>query len=201
MPLDEYVGRQLWEVRRYLNNLPDAGYFIHPSLQIRNDRFIETEPNPYLGRVLPANPNGWIGKEHGIGDWYIIQPGDETMYTRTQYFHSDCHKDWVTKKTRMEFEQLFANAGMYVSKMDPARNEYGSFTYRGPWFNVQTPGGDIRIGWRKRVIEIVLKGDWPVNCSELFSGEHVTTGQSLVHARSLEKASQYLKAISHAVSQ
>ncbi len=200
MPLEEYVGRQLWEVYRHLERLPDAGYFIHPELQIRNDRFNSMEPEPYFGSVYPENKHGWIGATEGVGKWYVIQPGDETAYTRTQYFHADCFKGWITKETRTEFETLFRDAGIPILAIEPTENKYGSFTYRGPWFNVTTPAGAIRVGWRKRVIEIELQGEWPVDCAELFRNEDVTVGYALVHAWSNEKAVEYLREISRVAS-
>lgn len=201
IPLADFVGRQLWEVRYSLANKHDANYSIHPSLVIRNDRFIDTRPKPYFGDgKSPINPNGWIGKEHGIDDWYVIQPGDETSCRRTTYFHHECFRSWMTEKSREEFKTIFRSVGIVPEGiLQAVPNEYGSFEYRGAWFVADTPYGKLRIGWRKRVIEIVLLGDWPINCAALFADENVTTSKQLVHAWGSEKASEYLNRIVHAM--
>lgn len=63
-----------------------------------------------------------------------------------------------------------------------------------PWIMFHTPLGDIKIGWRKRVIEIT----WQENCHEfnvleLFADEDVTKGDNYIHAWGYEKLYEYLK--------
>lgn len=65
-----------------------------------------------------------------------------------------------------------------------------------PWFIITTKVGRIKIGWRKRVIEI----DWSdsavkATAEELFPDEDVTKYDHLVHAWSVEKARQYVDRI------
>lgn len=65
-----------------------------------------------------------------------------------------------------------------------------------PWFIVTTQVGLIKIGWRKRVIEI----DWSEthrtkSSHELFASEDVTKGEREIHAWSYEKARDYIEAI------
>jgi hypothetical protein len=65
-----------------------------------------------------------------------------------------------------------------------------------PWFIVTTSIGRIKIGWRKRVINI----DWSDTvCHEysavLFSDEDTTTYDQYVHAWSMEKAGEYITRI------
>lgn len=62
-----------------------------------------------------------------------------------------------------------------------------------PWFIVTTVKGRIKIGWRKRVIEI----DWSDSAiektaQELFHKEYATKENKLIHALGYEKAQKYI---------
>lgn len=199
LSLSGFIGRQLWEVRYHLNSRHDAYYFIHPSIQVRNDRFIDPRLDPYYESNSPLNRRGWLGDEDGIGDWYVIQLGDETSYNKTQYFHAVCFEKWVTEKTRKEFEEVFRAADVEIMSMEAVPNEYGSYEYRGPWFRVLTSVGQLRIGWRKRVIEICLEGGSPgEDCREMIQGEETTITEKYVHAWDHEKAAEYIGKIASA---
>lgn len=62
-----------------------------------------------------------------------------------------------------------------------------------PWFVVTTKIGHVKIGWRKRVIEI----DWSKtvvkpSAEQLFPNENVTKMGHSIHAWGYEKAKEYL---------
>ncbi len=199
LSLDEFVGRQFWEVKHAFAACHSAQHHFSPQAMIRNDRFVNLGQEPYFDSTSPINQFGWVGVEQGLGDWYVIQPGDETCYSRTQYFHQACFEPWMTEKTRKEFEAVFLAIGFDASSaMTVIPNKYGSFSYHGPWFQVELPEGSLRIGWRKRVIEIVLS-DWSIDCTQLFAGEEVTKDQQLIHAWGYDQAVQYLSRMRHAV--
>jgi hypothetical protein len=62
-----------------------------------------------------------------------------------------------------------------------------------PWFLVTTPVGEIKIGWRKRVIEIVWENsDVVSNAYELFPNEDTTRSGKLIHAWGYDKAKEYI---------
>lgn len=90
---------------------------------------------------------------------------------------------------------LFSLAGIPIERMWELTNLYWRDNGpRGPWFLVKAAGGNlIRIGWRKRVIEIDYE-------STLFRGlltsDDVTKTDTLVHAWSQEKALEYLSSLS-----
>ena len=58
---------------------------------------------------------------------------------------------------------------------------------------VTTQKGRIKLGWRKRVINIDWsESDIDLDGNEIFKDERVTTGDKYVHAWSYEKAIEYL---------
>lgn len=75
-------------------------------------------------------------------------------------------------------------------------NEYCSkyCCYTKPWLRVHTPIGPIKIGWRKRVINI----DWSevsplyLISPTVFKDENVTCGEYYVHAWGYDKAKEYI---------
>jgi len=91
--------------------------------------------------------------------------------------------------------------------VEPCKNEYsnGAWGELFPWYKVTTPIGRIKIGTRKRVINI----DWSETTvaesgSELFPTEDVTKGgvhyesdgnKRYIHAWGLEKAKEYINKI------
>jgi hypothetical protein len=65
-----------------------------------------------------------------------------------------------------------------------------------PWFIVTTRCGRIKIGWRKRVIEI----DWSdsavtATAEKLFPNENVTKDGRIIHAWGYDKAREYIDRI------
>lgn len=65
-----------------------------------------------------------------------------------------------------------------------------------PWFIVLTPVGKIKIGWRKRVLQI----EWNETkgtkiSSELFQSEDVTKEEKMIHAWSYVDAKRYIETI------
>lgn len=81
------------------------------------------------------------------------------------------------------------DTAIYAKKIP---NEYDSESIE-PWYSVTTYKGIIKIGWRKRVINI----DWTLsdieyNGRELFASEDVTKDDKFIHACSYEKAKEYI---------
>lgn len=77
----------------------------------------------------------------------------------------------------------------------PIPNEYGERPHY-PWFMVTTSKGNIKIGWRARVINIDWsESDIETTAKELFLNENVTKGERYIHAWGYEKAQEYITAI------
>lgn len=97
-------------------------------------------------------------------------------------------------KERADIVGLF-DTPIYVSEIP---NEYSDVWYNKhlPWFVVTTKEGHVKIGWRKRVIEIDWSGtDNTQSAEELFPDENVTKHEQSIHAWSLEDAKKYLAVI------
>ena len=82
----------------------------------------------------------------------------------------------------------FGNEPIYVK---PIPNGYCSRACceHLPWFLVTTKIGVIKIGWRKRVINI----DWSeTEVRKIISDDDVTKDETMIHAWAYEKAAEYL---------
>ncbi|MGN7710812.1 hypothetical protein [Agrobacterium radiobacter] len=89
--------------------------------------------------------------------------------------------------TRHEVEAALLLAGLETYDVVAIPNGYGSEDYRGPWWSCHTIYGRIRIGWRKRVIEIAWENEVRITVKD-----DVTQGDTLIHAYSHAKTVEYL---------
>lgn len=95
---------------------------------------------------------------------------------------------------KQEREKLLAcfPTAVYVKEIP---NGYDPNRLMNPWFSVTTPKGVIKIGWRKRVINIDWnESDIQVIGGDLFGGEmaNTTVCAKSIHAWSYEKAQEYI---------
>ena len=91
--------------------------------------------------------------------------------------------------------ELFLSAGFDCDYIELIGNEYCSQSccYHLPWIIVTTQKGRIKLGWRKRVINIDWsESDIESDGNEIFKDEKVTTGDKYVHAWGYDKAIEYL---------
>lgn len=73
----------------------------------------------------------------------------------------------------------------------PMHRDYDEYREANPWWAITVEGGDITIGWRKRVISI----DWKMtNRRGVVTKDDVTKDDTMVHAWSMGKAVEYLRA-------
>lgn len=69
------------------------------------------------------------------------------------YAHIACNIEELNRKNHQRFTEALEPYGIVNCKM--VENEYGSKEYRGDWFVFTLVNiGDVRIGWRKRVIDV-----------------------------------------------
>lgn len=203
IPLNDFVGKTLKDVKEHYHNLTDAVYRMQSDILIRNDKNIDLSPKypdakEDWKKDIVKNKRGWLSTENSITDDYVIQKGDEGHFNIWIYYHTVCNRKNLQKKTREKFRQIFATAGFKNIKTNATQNRYCGCDYCAPWFNVKTKYGNILIGWRKRVINI----DWSGltkredrRLLHLFNGEDVTKEFAYIHAYGWDKAQDYLTRI------
>ena len=130
---------------------------------------------------------GW--EMRNIGDYH--PPHREESPHR----HKSCQELAIIEEEMVMFKDILDKSEISYSSMRAIPNEYyRDSTFFGPWFIVETDLGPLRIGYRKRVINI----DWTGtqvnhNGDILFKDQDVTTGRTMVHAWGREKAVEYLR--------
>lgn len=123
-------------------------------------------------------------------------------------YHKKCYCNDRHDKEIIEFKEIFAR--VYPGsdlQFDEIPNGYCSreCCKHLPWFIYHTPDGDIRLGWRKRVISIEWLENYKI-FSHSFQAEDVTKGFSksedysrYIHAWGKEKAIEYLLAAKNSI--
>lgn len=214
MPISGPAGMTLGQFWESLEGMTDADRSWQPEMLVRNDRFIDLSPK-YPGtdkdyeKELVKNKNGWMsaenlsihmgsiepgvepGKPNPAAASYVVQPGDETHVNARRYYHVKCKQASIDSITLGEFKKAFLDAGIQVNNWLGVENEYGSRSYRGNWYSVMTNYGQIKIGWRKRVIEV--KFPCFFSTASFFPKENVTKFDTSIHAWSYDKLVEYLK--------
>lgn len=131
--------------------------------------------------------NGFDG-ETLVGSDFKISENSTLHYLRLTYYHRECHKYVLADEHRKQFDEIFRKAGYIGFRLLAIPNQYvGNY----PWFRVQTDFGEIKIGWRRRVISI--SWDTQVDDEGLFEQESETKGIGSIHAHGVEKTIEYLR--------
>lgn len=129
-----------------------------------------------------------------------VRTPDAVTAGRTGTFrHRACAWIDAAKVNRKAFDHIFEEAGFRAFYLHDIGNGYWpgcgyEDPYYLPWFQAHTAVGQIRIGWRKRVIAI----DWSStgrDLAHLFVTEDVTKGPHDIHAWGYEKAIDYLRRV------
>lgn len=126
------------------------------------------------------------GEINGIGF------GDSRCVLTHDYYpeHSE-RSGWAN------FQSCFQLAGIQIINYWELTNPYWPRCYTNtileePWWLVQTPFGLVKIGWRKRVINI----DWSATqVRVIVTEDDVTKSETNVHAYIFPKAIEYLTSL------
>jgi hypothetical protein len=103
-------------------------------------------------------------------------------------------------KIREELLSCFGDEAIFAKEVPNGYWGDAAYALESPWFIVTTRIGHIRIGWRKRVVEIEFSESLvKLTAEEMFPDEDVTKHDKVVHAWGLSKAMQYVKALHDAV--
>lgn len=174
---------QMW---RQKSEIDSDSYTMYP--------FPETDTIcPYCGKKFSLyNKFGFI---HRFGGYDYTKDGIQPV---REFFHKECNVYDKLQRQQKEFEEIFSS--VYDLKQlifKPIPNEYCACDSCPPWFIVTTPDGQIKIGWRKRVINIEWLEDYKT-FDEKFDSEDVTKGfgicgdERYIHAWGKEKCKEYL---------
>jgi hypothetical protein len=113
-----------------------------------------------------------------------------------RYEHLACYKLSAERRMMAFYREVLDEAGYGMWLSTPIPNEY--WPDDAPWCLVRGPKGSLKIGWRKRVLNI----DWAglnqgakLDADKLFPGENVTKGDTYIHAWGKEKAVEYLRVL------
>ncbi|MGW8177505.1 MAG: hypothetical protein ACWGQW_01745 [bacterium] len=188
------VGKTHAQVQQELSDAdPTRDYLLRTGVQ--NDKNIDLRPDPkwadnnYM-KDYPINHNGFID----VDPDYVVVEGDKLYHTVFEYYHPNCLAEKKAESEQEYFAKMFADAGYQSVDLTAVPNEYCRIpSCCPPWYEVETEVGQFKIGWRKRVINIV----WPkkLNALTLFGDEDVTKWETGIHAWGTEKGVEYLKAI------
>lgn len=145
----------------------------------------------------------------------VIPPESVAHFAVFEWHHAECLAKLDRDRERAFFDGVLKDAGFCGYALREIPNEYWLDGRRGerpapPWFEVDVPDfGRLKIGWRKRVINI----DWSaardvagrkgansdaLDGAKLFADEGVTVGRTYVHAWDKEKCVEYLKKLKEA---
>ena len=186
IPVGLYKGESLKEIKEKIHKQPFGFRYIVGD--IFNNKHIDTTPDPqeYAPKHV-VNKCGVIKTDID----YIVQDGDFVLVQDTKYQHEECYVLNNANKEVKKFKEIFDKAGIPCF-LKTIPNEYSNAIYYNPWFEACTPWGKIKIGWRKRVINIKCED---IDFTNLFSNEDTTVDKDCVHAWGWDKAEEYLEKI------
>lgn len=199
--LKELIGKTLSDVREFYKQKTDAKY-LFPNINgydavLRNEKYIDKTQNPKY-ETLKINDKGWVPNTDQphvkIDDTHIVEEGDFGLLWVWTYYHTECYRKQKAQDDRKYYADIIKKAGFKEFSLKEIPNEYSSHEVYGPWFIAHTFAGPIKIGCRKRVINIDWSGT-EVTVGDMFVGENVTQGDGYIHAWGEEKAVEYLSKI------
>jgi hypothetical protein len=204
MPLDDFVGKTLKEVKEKLeqnwNSKQGLDYYRwldyeHP---VRNDECIDLRPmypDLCLGS-LKVNEEGFRQDVCRETDDYIIRPGDVVRFAVWRYYHAECYRRQLWKDCQIEFRQMFLDAGFKRVDMSAEKLKLDDISNNLPEFCVVADGYFMKIGWTDGE---GIKIEWDFSSGdrviERFSEEQTAKNEGCIYANNRHTAAGYLKRI------
>lgn len=207
--VEDYIHdlKALHEVADYRYN---QGYNLHnklSSFKIFNNQIwfdtcgnmmIRTEQDSVWNRYSPITvPYAddrcpYCGKAFSVYDLMNIVTTSDG-----KYYHKICNRYNNLDLATNEFKDIFSKIyNLHEIDFRAIPNQYDDWEGYKPWFIVTTPDGKIKIGWRKRVINIEWLDDYK-QFSEQFKDEDTTCDfnyqERYIHAWGKDKCIEYLK--------
>ncbi len=101
----------------------------------------------------------------------------------------------LNSQNKKDLSALFTPSSIYVETVPNGYSTIPFYAAR-PWYVVTTHRGHIKVGWRKRVLNIDWsKSNVKATAHEMFPSEEVTKGEKYIHAWSMAKAQEYVNKI------
>ena len=179
----------------------DAYEFMDYDTPEMPDVMTKEETNQYTGRWVATMgtcvpPEGARCDRCGSG-WTMRTIRDFVWHHNQPPRHESCERLRIIEREQKEIQSVIEKSGIPVNGMYMIPNQYHPDPdIYGPWFMVETPAGRIKIGWRKRVINI----DWSDTGLNVQGGDvrdkpGDTAGPTYVHAWGSDKAVEILQKI------
>jgi hypothetical protein len=204
MPLDDFVGKTLKEVKEKLeqnwNSKQGLDYYRwldydHP---VRNDECIDLQPmhpDPVLASLKVSEEGFRPDVSCETGD-YIIRPGDVARFDAWRFFHAECYRRQLWKNCQIEFRQMFLDAGFKRVDISAEKLKLDDISNNLPEFCVVANGYFMKIGWTDGE---GIKIEWEVSPGdrviERFSEEQTEKSEGCIYANNRHTAAEYLKRI------
>jgi hypothetical protein len=170
------------------------------SYAVRESTYMSKEDaDPLAGQTLGQLQAAWStpektvwlqvrrGKEESLDPDLRLQKGDALFVDSWRFFHPECLRLKVTCEEHIKFDNCLDKAGFKCRLFTPVKNEYWSYPDSSLWFEVQTEFVRLKIGWRKRVINVEYPAE--IGC---LTEDGVTKGTDHFHAWGYEKLTEYL---------
>ena len=126
------------------------------------------------------------------------------VHIKGKFYHDSCWRNYrklteVDQFTRMIMNLVYKNSDYQFELLPNGYCDQDCCSHI-PWFLFHTIDGDIKMGWRKRVISIEWQENYkPFDMNELFSTENVTKwengGKRGIHAWGTTNAHTYLRKV------
>ena len=172
---------------------------------ISNPEWVDMSPRYKEDDGSVKNERGWA-KEARSGasvdfpvvdrETYLIKDGDTLHFEVCRFWHVECHAEKLANERFIEFGNALMKAGFGILSARQVENEYGSGEWRGPWWEFKTEHGKIRLGWRKRVIDMDFSDVAPM----LVVSADTTKSPGFAHAWTLEDVTKFLQLAKEAKS-